>query len=62
MWAHYAGNSSGVCLVFNFSKHDNYLKMLRKVNYRNAFIVAEDVAAVEQVAIQKRSDWHYEKE
>jgi hypothetical protein len=61
MWAHYGGQSKGVCLEFDATQPPFPEKLL-KVKYTNELLYANGGIEVFDVLTTKRKAWCYEKE
>lgn len=64
MWAHYAQNSKGACLEFDFSSMLNIQNCLGKVHYTNEIPMAEELTFIEikRLFSIKRKAWEKEEE
>lgn len=64
MWAHYAENSKGVCLEFDFSSMPNIQNCLVQVQYTNEVPIAEKLTSSElkRLFSIKRNAWKKEQE
>jgi|GEM_PF-1288717 len=71
MWSHYAGNHTGVCLVFNSLKDWSYFRNVNQVNYNTEEIEVEyltefdpegQLELLKKFVFNKSIEWKYEQE
>ena len=65
MWAHYANNFKGICMVFDWKKHQEFFNGY-KVQYKNFLpSVSYDGLGkfeISEILLTKLTNWEYEKE
>ena len=66
MWAHYTQDHKGICFEFDYSRDNNFFRLMKKVIYDETYPVynyyEDKQNAVGQLMLHKSNHWQYEQE